>query len=254
MAMRKGFLQIIANVPDADVVVNGQRVGKTSAERPLNLTQGLPVGMADVTVNAPGYDSVTKRVEIKFNEWSQAWFQLESEGTKVAQLTVRSNVTGDAWYLDGKPVGSTGPEAYPVTVGKHEVLVEKKGYRSYKKVIDVPPGSTQKIWAKLTRASVKPPIIETTSSIKTKNTSTRVKDGRWDWTVFIDTDPVTMARIDCVEYTLHKTFPNPVRKRCNPKDKFALNTNGWGTFRVKVKLMFKNGSEKLLFHDLVFRD
>ncbi|MCP4409236.1 MAG: hypothetical protein GY807_16075 [Gammaproteobacteria bacterium] len=95
--------------------------------------------------------------------------------------------------------------------------------------------------------------VNSRSKLKTKNTSTLVGDGRWDWTVFIDADKETLKRIQCVEYTLHKTFPNPVRKRCNMQDRFALNTNGWGTFRIKVKALFKDGTEKLLFHDLVFQ-
>src|SRR6516165_7227020 len=58
---------------------------------------------------------------------------------------------------------------------------------------------------------------------KISNTSTYAGAGRWDWTIFVDADPNTLEQIDCVEYTLHPTFPNPVRKVCSqPETKFAL--------------------------------
>lgn len=91
-----------------------------------------------------------------------------------------------------------------------------------------------------------------TSIIKAKNTAKLDGTGRWDWTVYIDTDPYTLSTIRCVEYTLHPTFPNPVRRECNPTTGFAHSTNGWGTFEIKVKIMFRDGSTKYLTHMLRF--
>jgi len=86
-----------------------------------------------------------------------------------------------------------------------------------------------------------------------KNTSAYVGAGRWEWTIFVEADQDTLRQIQCVEYILHPTFPDPVRKVCNqPNTKFAYSTNGWGIFTVKVKISYKNGRVDALEHPLVF--
>jgi hypothetical protein len=76
---------------------------------------------------------------------------------------------------------------------------------------------------------------------------------RWDWTIFINADQDALARIQCVEYTLHESFPDPVRTVCNAADKFALRSNGWGTFTIKIRVLLRDGSQKSLSHDLKFQ-
>jgi transcription initiation factor IIF auxiliary subunit len=89
---------------------------------------------------------------------------------------------------------------------------------------------------------------------KITNTSTYVGAGRWDWTIFVDADPNTLKQIDCVEYTLHPTFADPVRKVCGQQEtRFALSSNGWGTFTVKVKITYKDGRVDNVQHQLTFK-
>jgi transcription initiation factor IIF auxiliary subunit len=86
------------------------------------------------------------------------------------------------------------------------------------------------------------------------NTSNYAGAGRWDWAIFVDADPDALRQIESVEYNLHPTFPNPVRKVCGqPETKSALSSNGWGTFTVKVKIQYKNGSVENLEHELIFK-
>jgi transcription initiation factor IIF auxiliary subunit len=69
------------------------------------------------------------------------------------------------------------------------------------------------------------------AAVTVKNTSTYVGAGRWDWRIFVEADPDTLRQIECVEYVLHPTFPDPVRKVCNQqKTNFAYSTNGWGVY------------------------
>lgn len=92
------------------------------------------------------------------------------------------------------------------------------------------------------------------AKVKVRNTSTYVGAGRWDWTIYVEADPDTLRQIKCVEYILHPTFPNPVRKVCDqPKTKFAYSTNGWGTFTVKVRIVYKDERVDTLEHRLIFR-
>jgi hypothetical protein len=91
--------------------------------------------------------------------------------------------------------------------------------------------------------------------ITAANTSRSIGEGRWDWTVFIQAPPSVLERIKCVEYTLHPTFPNPVRRVCargKNNQAFALSTNGWGTFTIGIDVLFTDGRTQHLEHQLQF--
>jgi WD40 repeat protein len=47
------------------------------------------------------------------------------------------------------------------------------------------------------------------------NVAKSIGDNKWEWTVFIKGDHQDIAKISCVQYTLHPTFPNPVRLICH---------------------------------------
>lgn len=87
------------------------------------------------------------------------------------------------------------------------------------------------------------------------NSSRYVGNGRWDWTVFIKGPPEILKNVSCVEYTLHPSFPKPIRKVCSLGDKdypFGLSSNGWGVFEISIKVVFKNGDVRPLKHMLSF--
>jgi transcription initiation factor IIF auxiliary subunit len=85
------------------------------------------------------------------------------------------------------------------------------------------------------------PCVTSAQEIKVDNTAKYVGNGRYDWTVFIVAEKAVLSRIQTVEYTLHPTFPNPVRKGIGPN--FSLTSNGWGEFSIKVKIVFKDKKE-----------
>ena len=59
-----------------------------------------------------------------------------------------------------------------------------------------------------------------------------------------------LDRIDSVEYTLHPTFPKPVRVVTDRASRFRLESAGWGVFTVYAKANLKVGAETLLEHEL----
>lgn len=93
-------------------------------------------------------------------------------------------------------------------------------------------------------------------SISVDNTSQYTGERRWAWTIFITASPEALNKIRCVVYTLHETFPNPVRQICqrgtDPQKAFPLAAEGWGTFEVLVKVIFKDGKTQELKHTLKF--
>ena len=101
-----------------------------------------------------------------------------------------------------------------------------------------------------------------TAEIQTRNVATRVYEKRvgdkkwWDWSAYIEAAPAVIDHVVCVEYTLHKDFTPQVRTVCDRGSSarpYALNTNGWGTFKLRMRVIFDDGTSRQLVHQLSFR-
>lgn len=96
-------------------------------------------------------------------------------------------------------------------------------------------------------------------SVVLKNTASY--DGKrgdtdwWNWTAYIEvSEPDSLDNIEYVEYHLHPTFKNPVRRVYTKENGFPLNTSGWGVFEFQAKVVFKEkeSSPIILSHYLNF--
>jgi hypothetical protein len=78
----------------------------------------------------------------------------------------------------------------------------------------------------------------------------------WKWTVFVMGADSALDDIQCVEYLLHPTFPDPLRKVCARGSEkelgFSLPAEGWGTFLIHARVIRKRGGEIQLTHELRF--
>jgi transcription initiation factor IIF auxiliary subunit len=72
----------------------------------------------------------------------------------------------------------------------------------------------------------------------------------WKWSVWLEGTDAELDDIDYVEYTLHATFANPVRKIDDRVSKFRLETSGWGTFTLYAKARHKDSNQTELQHEL----
>jgi transcription initiation factor IIF auxiliary subunit len=72
----------------------------------------------------------------------------------------------------------------------------------------------------------------------------------YEWCVFIDADRETLNRIVAVEYTLHPTFPNPIRLVKDSSSRFALFSSGWGGFEIGVNVEWRDGTHQRFPYDL----
>ncbi|MGO9093906.1 MAG: pYEATS domain-containing protein [Bryobacteraceae bacterium] len=108
-------------------------------------------------------------------------------------------------------------------------------------------------------ATVQPPTppAPALGPIRTGNTARALGGGQWAWTVYISADENTLGRIQCVQYTLHPTFPNPIQRVCQrggPADAaFPFSAQGWGTFDVGIKVELRDGGALYLKHTLKFQ-
>ena len=92
-------------------------------------------------------------------------------------------------------------------------------------------------------------------AITTENTSRYAGGGRWTWTVFIKASPEVLKTIRCVEYKLPSTFTESSAKVCRILDQskpFAFKGNGWQTFDIPIRVVFKSGRTQTLRHKLTF--
>lgn len=65
----------------------------------------------------------------------------------------------------------------------------------------------------------------------------------YSWCVYVKGDTKLMNSIEMIEYTLHPTFPNPVREIVDREHCFALQSEGWGTFKIEIRTFFVDGRE-----------
>lgn len=86
-------------------------------------------------------------------------------------------------------------------------------------------------------------------------TQSETREDFWDWTIYLNGPEDVLEQVKFVEYTLHPTFPDPVRivkERSTGPYAFPLSTSGWGTFTVKIKVYYKDGTQQKLAHSLSF--
>jgi hypothetical protein len=98
-------------------------------------------------------------------------------------------------------------------------------------------------------------IADEGTALSLTNVASSSRDGTWDWKAYISGDATDISKVHCVVYTLHPTFPNPIQRVCETSDPLyplAIHATGWGTFNLRAKLEFKDGTSKELTHYLDF--
>ena len=93
------------------------------------------------------------------------------------------------------------------------------------------------------------------NTLSLTNVAVPVSKEIWKWTAFVHGPREVLDKIECVEYTLHPTFKDPVQKICATADAkypFGITVSGWGTFDLEAKVQFKDGTSKELVHYLNF--
>jgi transcription initiation factor IIF auxiliary subunit len=93
--------------------------------------------------------------------------------------------------------------------------------------------------------------------VRAANTAERIEGKNlWRWTAFVEAPEDVLRHIQCVEYRLHETFPDPVQEVCergsDPKEAFSLTETSWDTFPLRIRVYFKDGRVLGLVHTLQF--
>ena len=85
-------------------------------------------------------------------------------------------------------------------------------------------------------------------TLQIRQAATPNEEGWWDWAVWLDGSPNELNQVDYVEYVLHPTFPNPVKKVNDRGTNFRLQARGWGEFNIKVRLHLDDDEVIMLEH------
>jgi hypothetical protein len=78
-----------------------------------------------------------------------------------------------------------------------------------------------------------------------------IKEGQrlYAWCVFVDARRQELEAIREIEYTLHPSFPDLVRIINDPTNCFALQSQGWDEFQLRIRTSFNDSSiSKNLFY------
>ena len=79
-------------------------------------------------------------------------------------------------------------------------------------------------------------------SLRLRNSWHYAGNNWWEWAAFLDDEGSgELSQVDYVEYVLHPSFPNPIRKVTDPQDGFIMKTSGWGVFMLNAFVYKKQG-------------
>jgi transcription initiation factor IIF auxiliary subunit len=82
---------------------------------------------------------------------------------------------------------------------------------------------------------------EQVTSLVVKQRSVYQGNQWWNWSVWIDAPEKHLDQIQYVEYTLHPTFAERVRRVTDRSTRFCLDSAGWGEFMIGVKIQGRDG-------------
>ena len=129
-----GGLQVTANVTDADVFLDGDRIGKA----PFQLAEGKPVGNYRLRVSKVGYADFSQDIVIRDRAVTRVKALLEA---KPAILSVRGGEVGAEVALDGKKIGVIPIERYRLDrFGEHTLRIRPRGASATQRTLIVEPG------------------------------------------------------------------------------------------------------------------
>jgi len=137
---------IESDPPGANVYLNDPDRAKILGQTPY--TARLAKGAYAVTLTAPGYEDVSKTIDISAEAPAKFLFKLDKI-VNVGTLDVGVNVKGARIYIDGKVVGLSPLPPTKVEPGERQVVVEKEQYTTYRAMAKVETNQTTSVAVKL---------------------------------------------------------------------------------------------------------
>jgi len=179
-----GRLKITTTPPDAEIFLNGQKVGNSNYK-----AEKVGEGKYDLMVLLTGYKTERRKILISPGILNQVSFLLKKES---GTLKLNSLPEASLIYINESFYGKT-PKALILDVGKYNVKVESPDYFTQSQEVYIDPLTTYDLSIKL---SPKPSFL----SVRTKNVGikpTVIVDG-----VKIGNTPINNHKINAEEHTI----------------------------------------------------
>lgn len=155
-ASLRSQLRITSRPENAQVYVDGEPRGTTSADHGELTLENLPPGPHNLKLTAAGYKDWTQRVTLTSGDAVSVNANLVTE---VSQVSLLTQPNGVQVYVDDVFRGMTSAEGRLVveglTPGAHRVRMNLIGYTEAARTVDLKPGETVTIEAKLEPAGPK---------------------------------------------------------------------------------------------------
>lgn len=145
-----GKLKIVSPVPEAEVFVDGERVGSVPQEKEMQ------PGDHFVVVTKAGYKKFEQKVRLEAGQTITVTAELDAAGA----LRVLSTPSGAEVLIDGEVIGATPLNQEDVDVGDHVVTVRMVEHYDYEQQIKIEGGQRTIVSAKLERIDTGPTVAD----------------------------------------------------------------------------------------------
>ncbi len=137
LTLKKGSLKITANQPEAQITLDGKKVGFT----PLAL-RNVEYGTHTILASKANFKTAEKRIELMERGPLEVKFNLE-----VAMATIRlsGGIQGASVRLDNKDAGALPVKPMEVLPGPHSLALQQKGHEKVKYALELGPNEVKKI-------------------------------------------------------------------------------------------------------------
>lgn len=117
-------------------------------------TGSLPPGRHTVIIELKRYRTKRKTINVRQDQMIYLFFSLALERNR-GWIEVKANVPSADVYIDSKDVGTVGRTPYSgwLQPGKHKVIVERNGYATFTKEIEITAGDVHALSARLKKVS-----------------------------------------------------------------------------------------------------
>ncbi|HEX3343086.1 MAG TPA: PEGA domain-containing protein, partial [Polyangiaceae bacterium] len=145
MQGRVAHAMVKTHLPGADVVIDGQVVGKT----PLPSSLTVAPGAHAVELRRAGY--VTAKDTLQLGDGAEGEVTLEPEedraalGTLGGVLAISASETEPVLTVDGKPRGVATADGVRLVVGPHHLTIERGGFLPVERDVTIDAGRTTSI-------------------------------------------------------------------------------------------------------------
>ena len=148
-----GTIVVRSDPPGAVVFVDGKEYKNTPTE-----IGSVTVGEKhEIKLEKEGFKAWTRTVEPEADKSLPIKAKLER---LVGTIVVKSDPPGAVVFVDGKKYKNTPTEVESVTVGeKHEIKLEKEGFKPWTRTVEPEPDKSLRIQATLEKFVPKPPLL-----------------------------------------------------------------------------------------------